>query len=93
MTISGCTQNTDNNKTVIIRGIENGKLTFYENTLKAGTESGEVTFKRAVPDMDVICESGYSATVTKCSVDGRCTARRKGSGVCEICMRWQYHGV
>lgn len=59
VTISGCTQNVDNNKTVIIRAIENGKLSFYENTLKPGTESGEVTFKRAIPDMDVICESGY----------------------------------
>lgn len=59
VTISGCTSLAENNKSVIIRGVDGGTLSFYENTLAEGDEAGAVTFKREVPDMDVICESNY----------------------------------
>lgn len=57
VTITGCSQATDNNKNVIIRKIEDGKLIVGDNNLKAATEIGAVTITRAIPDMDVICES------------------------------------
>lgn len=56
--ITGCS-NAANNKTPIVRQVEGKVLTFYENTLAAGTESGSVTLKRNVPDLDYICESNY----------------------------------
>lgn len=63
VTISGCTTNPNNNKTVIIRGISDDKktLTFYENTfdIEGGSiEQGSVKVSRAIPDLDFICESG-----------------------------------
>lgn len=59
VTISGCTALPENNKTAIIREVEDTVLTFYENTFTAGTEESAVTFMREIPDMDVICESNY----------------------------------
>ena len=59
ITISGCSTHGENNKTVIIRGVTDTVLTFYENTLTAGTESATVTLKREIPDLDFICESNY----------------------------------
>lgn len=59
VTISGCTTNPANNKTVIIRGVEGQTLSFYENTFTAGEEEGAVSIKREVPDLDFICESNY----------------------------------
>lgn len=56
--ISGCAV-ADNNKTPIIRRVDGNVLGFYPNTLKAGTESGTVSVKRNVPDLDYICESNY----------------------------------
>lgn len=56
--ITGCSK-TGNNKTPIVRGVDGKVLTFYENTLEAGAESGTVTLKRNVPDLDFICESNY----------------------------------
>ncbi len=50
----------EHNKTPIIREISEDKKTlrFYENTFKkAVTESGSVTLKRSVPDMDFICSN------------------------------------
>lgn len=58
LTISGCTKYPENNKTVIVREISGGTLTFYDNTFTAGAETGTVTVSRTVPDMDFICESG-----------------------------------
>ena len=67
--IAGCTvvdeNGKTNNKTPIIRGVEGKVLTFYENTLVPGTESGEVTLKRSIPDLDYICESNYRLWGTK----------------------------
>lgn len=57
--ITGCTVNAANNKTAIVRGVSNTTLTFYDNTFTAGTETGTVTIKRSVPDLDFICESNY----------------------------------
>ena len=56
--ITGCS-NGANNKEPIIRSASAKKLTFDENEFTAGTESGSVTIKRRVPDLDFICESNY----------------------------------
>lgn len=58
LTISGCTSYPENNKTVIVREISGGTLTFYDNTFAPGSESGTITVSRTVPDMDFVCESG-----------------------------------
>lgn len=69
ITISGCSAHPENNRTleqaIIIRGVEGKVLTFYENSFTAGTESGTVTLKRDVPDLDFICESNYRLWGTK----------------------------
>lgn len=57
--ISGATLFPENNKTIIIRDIEGDTLTFYENSFSEGTETGSVTVKREVPDLDFICESNF----------------------------------
>ena len=56
--ITGCS-NVANNQHIIIDSVSEKVLTFYENTFTAGTESGSVTIKREVPDLDFICESNY----------------------------------
>ena len=60
VTITGCANN-GNNKTaeIIIRGVSADELTFDDNAFTEATESGEVTIKRTVPDLDFICESNY----------------------------------
>lgn len=65
VTIEGCTVHTENNKTPIIREIDGDKLYFYENVFtldgengdEAYTETGELTIKRTVPDLDYLCEN------------------------------------
>jgi len=57
VTVSGCAA-AENNKTVILREVEDGTLRFYENTFTAGTER-QVTLRRQVPELDFICESNY----------------------------------
>lgn len=57
--ISGCTVNPENNQSIIIRAIEDKVLKFYENSFTAGKETGKVTIKRSVPDLDFICENNY----------------------------------
>lgn len=54
--ISGCVDLPENNKTSIIREMGPKSLTFYDNTLQAGEESGTVTIRRRVPDLQMICE-------------------------------------
>ena len=56
--ITGCAT-AENNQTIVIRGVAGNVLTFYENSFTAGEESGSVTIKREVPDLDFICESNY----------------------------------
>lgn len=67
--ISGCSVHPENNKTleeaIIIRGVDGKVLHFYENSFTAGTETGTVTLKREVPDLDFLCESNYRLWGTK----------------------------
>lgn len=46
-----------NNKTAVIREIDGGALRFYENCFETGNAAQSVTVKRAVPDMDFLCEN------------------------------------
>ena len=65
VTISGCVVAPENNKTLVVRGIENHKLTFYDNSFTAATEAATITIKRDVPDLEHICESNYRLWGTK----------------------------
>ena len=65
ITISGCATGENNKTELIVRGVSGNVLTFYENTFTAATESGVVTLKREVPDLDFICESNYRLWGTK----------------------------
>lgn len=62
VTISGCAESYNNRTPVIQEISEDGKtLRFYENTFRLPegsttiTESGTVTLKRTVPEMDFVC--------------------------------------
>lgn len=55
VTISGCTVNPSNNKTAVIREIAGNKLRFFEHTFANGVETGAITIKREVPDLDFVC--------------------------------------
>ena len=56
--IEGCSIN-ENNKEIIVREVSGQVLTFADNSFTAGVESGTVTLKRDIPDLDFICESNY----------------------------------
>lgn len=66
VTITGCSK-SENNKTaeIIIRAVTDTTLTFDENAFTEATETGEVTIRRNVPDLDFICESNYRLWGTK----------------------------
>jgi len=65
ITISGCATHPENNKSLIIRDIQEDKLVFYEYSFaldgekgdEGYTEPGEVTISRTVPDLDFVCEN------------------------------------
>ena len=62
VTIAGCTKNTANNKTIVIREIDGDALRFYENsfTIAEGTqytETGDLTVSRDVPELEWVCEN------------------------------------
>lgn len=63
VSIAGCTINTDNNRSIIIRAIDGDKLYFYEHSFTLGddgaaySETGELTIKRTVPDLKYVCEN------------------------------------
>lgn len=59
VTISGCTDHPENNKTPVIREIDGDKLYFYEYVFSGTpyTERGTLSIKRAVPDMEFLCEN------------------------------------
>lgn len=59
VSITGCFTFPENNKTIIVRGVTDNVLTFYENSFTAGEEAGTVRIAREVPDLDFICESNY----------------------------------
>lgn len=54
--ITGCTDNPDNNKTAIVREVEQTYLAFTQNAITAGSESGGVTIARRAPDLTYVCE-------------------------------------
>lgn len=56
--ISGCST-AENNQTIIVRGVDGKVLTFYDESFTEATESGSVTIKRNIPDLEYICESNY----------------------------------
>ena len=64
VTITGCAT-AENNKTPIIRGVSGKELIFSANTFTATTEEASVTIKRAIPDLEFICESNYRLWGTK----------------------------
>lgn len=57
--ISGCAVAPENNTSIIVRGVDGKTMTFYSNSFTAATETGTVTIKREVPDLDFICENNY----------------------------------
>lgn len=57
--ITGCTLNPENNKTLVIRAVEDKVLKFYENSFTSGKENEAITIKRPIPDLDFICENNY----------------------------------
>lgn len=65
VTISGCATHPENDKSLIIRDIQEDKLVFYEYSFaldgekgdEAYTEPGAVTIARTVPDLDFVCEN------------------------------------
>ena len=60
VTITGCSNGGNNKESeIIIRGATADELTFDDNTFTEATETGAVTIKRTVPDLDFICESNY----------------------------------
>lgn len=60
VTITGCSNNENNKEAeIIIRGATANELTFDDNAFTEATESGIITIKRTVPDLDFICESNY----------------------------------
>lgn len=59
VTITGCTAAPENNRTVIVRSVSDGRLGVYENTFVEAAEPGAVTLCRSVPDLELVCESNY----------------------------------
>lgn len=65
VTITGCTQQPYNNRTVVIQEVEGKKLTVYDNVFQHGELGSEqpgnwqetnITLERVVPDLDFVCE-------------------------------------
>ena len=60
VTITGCSENGNNKESeIIVRSVTDKELTFDENAFTEATETGEITIKRTMPDLDFICESNY----------------------------------
>lgn len=65
VSISGCTQHSENNKSAIIREIAGDTLHFYENVFVLDgeeqeteyTESGSLKLTRSVPELAYLCEN------------------------------------
>lgn len=55
VTITGCTRNPENNKTAVVRAVEDGALVFSEGCFLPGGEN-IVQVTRTVPDLDFVCE-------------------------------------
>lgn len=84
--ITGCTVNKANNKIVVIKSVSSKTLTFQDNTFTVGKETGAITLKRKVPDMDYICE--YNNRIWGCK-DSTIWASKQGDP-----FNWEvYSGV
>ena len=59
MTISGAKTHESNNQTIVIREIDGDNLRFYENsfTINKGGDTEELTVRREVPELDLLCEN------------------------------------
>lgn len=63
VSISGCEMHPENNKSLVIRGIDGDKLYFYENSFypwdngEAYSENGDLQIARRVPDLIAVCEN------------------------------------
>lgn len=57
VSVSGCTVQTSNNKSAVIKAVGLHTVTFSENSLAAATETAVITIERKIPDLDYICES------------------------------------
>ena len=57
ISVSGCTVEAGNNKSVIIKGVTATAITVADNTFTAATETAKITLERKIPDIDFICES------------------------------------
>lgn len=60
--ITGCSKsenNRDEGSEVLISAINDDELVFDGVTFTEATETGDVTIKRSIPDLDLICENNY----------------------------------
>ena len=55
--ISGCTDVTANNKSIVIQNLTQAVMTVSDDAFIATTESGTINIDRKIPDLDYICES------------------------------------
>ena len=55
--ISGCTDVTANNKSIVIQNLTQAVMTVSDDAFIATTESGTINIERKIPDLDYICES------------------------------------
>lgn len=56
VTVAGCTEHPENNGSRIIRQISGNEMYFYENSFTVGTETGDMTISRTVPELEHLCE-------------------------------------
>ena len=57
VSLSGCVKEEGNNKDFVIKQVTADTITVTDKTFTKASESGALTIKRSVPDMDFICES------------------------------------
>lgn len=55
--ISGCTEATANNKSIVIQSLAQTVMTVSDDGFTAATETARITIERKIPDLDFICES------------------------------------
>lgn len=57
-TVSGCTEEPENNKDAVIKSVTEDTITTTKNAFVAATETAEgMKIERRIPDLDFICES------------------------------------
>ena len=55
--ISGCTEESGNNRNIVIQALEETVMTVTTDGFVAAEETGNITIARKIPDLDFICES------------------------------------